>query len=122
MAEIIVEDLPSQDIQSPQASARSDEISHLALSGRFNITDANKEEEGKLAEIWAYAKGVAKSENIPDVIWEVVHLEGVLGAPRLGESRLDRVYRYCKLKRQERAIQSELRGVAGVSSRPDLRF
>jgi hypothetical protein len=71
-----------------------------------------KEEEGKLAEVWALAQTTAKSENIQDVIWEVIHLEGVLGSPRLGESRLDRLYRYAKLKRQEAQIQQELRDVA----------
>jgi len=111
--DIIVEDLPgnNQPIQSPQAAART-ETMHLAIADRFGVVNANKEEENKLAEIWAYAQGMAKSENIPDIIWEVVHLEGVLGAPRLGESRLDRLYRYTKLKRQEAQIQQELKDVS----------
>jgi hypothetical protein len=109
---IITEEVASDSpIQSPQAVARSQPIAHLALAPRFNIDSPNKTEDGKLAEIWAYAQGVAKSDNIPDVIWEVMHLEGVLGAPRLGESRLDRLYRYAKLKRQEAQIQRELRNV-----------
>lgn len=109
--DITVEELPSKDIQSPQAVARSEPIAHLALAPRFQIDMPNKQEDGKLSEIWAYAQGVAKSENIPDIIWEVIHLEGVLGAPRLGESRLDRLYRYCKLKRQERTIQEQLKSL-----------
>jgi len=44
-------------------------------------------------------------------MWQVVHLEGIMGAPRLGESRIDRLYRYAKLRRQERQIQSELKSV-----------
>lgn len=109
----IIEDLPQseQPIQSPQAAARQDNIAHYALAPRFDIDQPDKQEDGKLAEIWAYAQSVAKSETIPDVIWEVIHLEGVLGAPRLGESRLDRLYRYCKLKRGEAEIQEQLRNV-----------
>lgn len=112
-----IEDLPesSQPIQSPVAAARDNQVSHLALAPRFQITDPSKEEEGKLAEIWAYAQGVAKSESIQDIIWEVMHTENVLGSPRLGESRLDRIYRYCKLRRQEKQIQEELKGVSNIN-------
>lgn len=109
--QIQTEDLPEQSVQSPQSIARSEPIAHLALAPRFNIDTPNKQEEGKLAEIWAYCQGMAKSENIQDIIWEAIHLEGVLGAPRLGESRLDRLYRYTKLKRQEAQIQSEIKNV-----------
>lgn len=112
---ITVENLPedkSEKTQSPQASARSDPITHLALAPRFGISDPDKQEEGKLAEIWAFAQGQANSESIQDIIWEVIHLEGMLGVPRLGESRLDRLYRYAKLKRQEAQIQSELKDVS----------
>lgn len=114
--DIITEDLPesSQPKPSPVAVARSEPIAHLALGPRFSIYEPTSEENGKLAEVWAYAQGVAKSENIPDIMWEVIHLEGVLGAPRIGESRLDRLYRFTKLKRQESEIQNQLRGISGV--------
>lgn len=115
MTDIIVEDLPEseQPVQSPLAAAKDNPVSHLALAPRFNIDMPTKQEESKLAEIWAYAQSVAKSEDIQDVIWEVIHLESVLGAARLGESRLDRLYRFAKLKRQEAQIQSELQNVSG---------
>jgi hypothetical protein len=112
--QVVVENISDdgQDIQSPQAAARSDSVAHLALANRFNLSSPSKEEEGKLAEIWAHAKTMARTEDIQDVIWEVMHLENVLGSPRLGESRLDRLYRYTKLKRQEAQIQSELKNVS----------
>lgn len=115
--DIVVEEIPDNsptDPQSPVAAARSDAISHLALAPRFDLSSPTKEDENKLAEIWAYAKGVAGSSEIPDVIWEVIHLEGVLGAPRLGESRLDRLYRYAKIKRQITQKQEELRNVTST--------
>lgn len=111
--DIQVEDVPvDKPIKSPQAEARSEPVAHLVLAPRFNINSPSKEEDGKLAEVWAYAQGVANSEDIQDILWEVVHLEGVLGAPRLGESRLDKLYRYAKLKRQEAQIQQELKDVS----------
>lgn len=110
--DVQVESVDEAPIQSPQAAART-ETMHLALASRFNIDMPNKQEDGKLAEIWAYAQSKAGSENIPDIIWEVIHLEGVLGSPRLGESRLDRLYKYAKLRRQEAQIQQELKNVSG---------
>lgn len=112
--EPIVEDLPDsgKPIQSPQAAARDEPIAHLILAPRFDIDTPNKQEDGKLAEVWAYAQMTAKSADIQDILWEVIHLENVLGAPRLGESRLDRLYRYAKLKRQEAQIQRDLKDVA----------
>ena len=114
MRDIIVEDLPNkEEDKSPVASARSDVVAHYTLNDRFNITTPTKQEDGKLAEIWAYAKNNAKSDEISDIIWEVIHLEGVIGSPRLGESRLDKLYKYCKLRRQEAQIQSEMKNVVG---------
>lgn len=87
-------------------------IGHLSIAKRFNIDTPNNEENKKLMEIYEHVKSLSKTGDIDDIIWQVVHLEGVLGAPRLGESRLDRLYRYAKLKRQERQIQEELKNVA----------
>lgn len=112
--EVTVEDLPETPAESPQAAARSD-FMHMAIAQRFDITSPTKEEDKQLSEIWAWAQGMAKSENIPDIVWEVIHLENVLGSPRIGEARLDRVYRYVKLKRQEAQIQQELRDVQSPS-------
>lgn len=100
------------NIQSPVAAARSNPISHLALAPRFGIDQPNQQDENKLSEIYAYAQGVAKSEDIQDIIYEVMHLEGVLGAPRLGEARIDRLHRYCKLKRQEAQIREQIKDVS----------
>lgn len=113
MSDIVVEDLPEKDDQSPLSRAKSDINTHYALASRFNIDAPNKEEDNKLSEVWAFAKNNAKSEDIQDIIWEVIHLEGVIGSPRLGESRLDKLYKYCKLRRQEAQIQSEMKNVVG---------
>lgn len=108
-----VEEVKDEQVQSPLSVARSDEsVIHLAIANRFNIDTPTKEEDYKLSEIWAHAQGLAKSENIQDIIWEVIHLESVLGAPRLGESRLDRLYKYAKLRRQEAQIQSDIKNVS----------
>ena len=114
---IIVEDLPENQGPTSAIPAHStDSIEHIAIASRFNADPDNKEDNKKLAEIWQFAKGKSNSQEINDLIWEVMHIESILGAPRLGESRLDRVYRYCKLRRQESIIQQELKNVATSGS------
>ena len=102
--------------QAPLGTPDAGAIQHLAIADRFGISNPTQEEENKLMEIWDHAAGLSKSGEITDIIWQVIHLEGVLGAPRLGEERIDRLYRYAKLRRQERQIQSELKGVSGVGA------
>jgi hypothetical protein len=111
--DIGVENIPgSYHPEAAAPSMQADSVQHMAIAKRFNIDIPTKEEEGKLKEVWNYARKLSESSDIPDVIWQIVHLEGVLGAPRLGESRLDRLYRYAKLRRQEAQIQEELKSVA----------
>jgi hypothetical protein len=110
---IVVEDLSDgQEPTSAVPAQPTSSIEHLAIASRFNADPDNKEDNKKLAEIWQFAKSKSNSQEINDLIWEVMHLESILGATRIGESRLDRVYRYCKLRRQESIIQQELKNVA----------
>lgn len=110
--EIQVEDLPveEQDL-SPEVDQAVEPTEHLALLQHFNIDIPNKQETGKLMEVWDYGKQMSKTGDLQDIIWQVISLERTLGAPRLGESRLDRLYRWAKLKRQETQIQEQLKSV-----------
>lgn len=116
MANVIVEDLP-KDQQKPsepqELVSAPDSVEHLILSQRFELESPSKTEDGKLREIWHFAKGKSPTKDIPDVMWQVMHLESIIGPPQLGESRLDKLYRYCKLRRQEAQIQSELKTIGG---------
>jgi len=111
--EIIVEDMPTRDRHdSPASTQKTEPVQHLALARRFDIDIPNKTEDGKLKEIWNYGYRMSTSKEIPDIVWQVISMEQALGTPRAGESRLDRLYRYAKLKRQEAQIQEELKGVS----------
>lgn len=83
----------------------------MSIARRFNIDTPTKEEEGKLIEIWQHGKSLSKTGDIQDVMWQIMHLQRTLGAPRLGESPLDKVYRWAKLKRQQADIEEELKVV-----------
>jgi hypothetical protein len=115
--QVTVEDIPNKPSNvSAEPASVPNEVSHLSLKSRFNIDLPTKHEDKQLAEVWKYARNIAKSEDMQDIIWEVIHLESVLGAPRLGETRLNKLYTYIKLKRQEQQIQEELKNVASDGS------
>lgn len=110
--QIEVEDLPVEETQiSADKHENSDSISHLAIANHFNVENPNKEEEKKLREIWNFGKTISDTGEITDVMWQVMHLSRTMGAPRLGETLLDKVYRWAVLKRQEKEIQAELQSV-----------
>lgn len=110
--DIVVENLPQTDVQTGQSAAEStNPVAHLAIAQRFNIGTPTKEEEGKLIEIWEHGKTLSKTGDMQDVMWQIIHLQRTLGAPKLGESPLDKVYRWAKLKRQQSQIEEELHSV-----------
>lgn len=111
--EIQVEDLPANENQKPTApaSTTSEPIEHLVMARHFNIDLPTKEEEGKLREIWEHGRTLSKTGDMQDIIWQLTHLQRTMGAPRLGESPLDKIYRWAKLKRQQAHIEQELESV-----------
>lgn len=115
--DITVENVSDNTNNVSQVTAQtSDPVQHLAIAQRFNITTPTKQEDKMLQEIWSFAAEKGQTNDISDIIWNVINLEGTIGAPRLGESRLDKLYRYVKLRRQEAQIQEELRNVATSSN------
>jgi len=110
--DIVVENLPQNDTQTEQSTAENtNPVAHLAIAQRFNIDTPTKEEAGKLMEIWEHGKSLSITGEMQDVIWQILHLQRTLGAPKLGESPLDKVYRWAKLKRQQSQIEEELRDI-----------
>lgn len=82
---------------------------HLVIADRFNVTNPTKEESHKLQTIWDYIKARGSEKETRDLIWDVINLEGVVGSPRLGETRLDKVYKYVRLRVDEARIQEQLK-------------
>lgn len=112
MDDVEIESLPEEKYEEPQGSLPNQEpIEHMVLAPYFQVEGPDESENNKLAEIWRHAKAISPTGDTIDVIHQVKHMEQVLGAPRLGEARLDRLYRYAKLRRQEAMIQDELRSV-----------
>ena len=83
-------------------------VGHLSLSGHFNIDLPTPEQSSKLRTIYNYASTIDPTVE-PETI--LTQLEGRLGSPGLGESRLDRLYRWIKLKEQSISIDERLRNM-----------
>ena len=109
--DIQIEDVPQDAAPVTQTERSADHIEHLAIANRFNISTPTKEENEKLQTIWSYVKQQGDERPMSDIIWEVISLEQTLGAPKLGETRLDKLYRYVKLRVQESRIQEQLKDV-----------
>lgn len=97
-------------IKTPTSTAHT-QVEHLAIAERFNITTPTKDENDKLSAIWSYAKQLGPERPMSDVIWDVINLEQTLGSPKLGETRLDKLYRYVNLRIQEGRIKEQLKDV-----------
>lgn len=110
--DIQIEDIPS-DGQPPvnitTVPAQTDNLEHLAIAQRYNITTPTKEENEKLQTIWNWVKQKGGERSIQDVIWDVINLEGTIGSPNLGQTRLDKIYKYVRLRINEARIQEQLR-------------
>lgn len=113
--EVTVEDLPQGQrppVQPSEPQTAAKPVMHLAIAERFNIDIPTQEEDKKLQEVWNHVSELSDTKEISDIMYQTMHLEQTLGAPKLGETRLDKLYRYVKLRRQERQIQEELSDVS----------
>lgn len=60
-----------------------------------------------LNEVVAWAKEASKSDDRIDVLMAIRWLEGRLGAPRIGRSRLDHIYQWIRLDQVEHRANKE---------------
>jgi len=97
--------------RAAEPSAPAQDLSHMMIAQHFDVTSGDEQAENKLREIWELGKQLSQTGDPQDIMWQVLHLERTLGAPQMGELRLDKVYKWAKLKRQEAYIQSQLRGM-----------
>lgn len=110
--DIVVQPLPSEDVPAESMAPRSEQNDlHLLIARQFDIDTPTQEEEGKLKEIWDHAHSLSATGDLQDVLWQAINLRRSLGAPKLGEAPIDRVYRWAKLKRQESEVANELRNI-----------
>ena len=110
--DITVESVPETPQSVTTVGSNPNPIEHLAIAERFNIDHPTKQEDEKLATIWDYVKAQGGERSMSDVIWDVINLELTLGSPRLGQTRLDQLYKYVRLRIGEARIQEQLRDVS----------
>lgn len=87
----------------PVTSAPSvaSEVDHSApLAGFLSITEPTAEQREQLKAVWAYAEASTEDKSVPSLLYAIQKIENRLSSPRLGETRLDKVYRYVKLQKQ----------------------
>lgn len=69
----------------------------LPLAGMMDITTPSTEDSGKLSEVWEYFKGEGKSNS--EILYAIKSLENRMAAPRLNETRLNKLYQWVKVRK-----------------------
>lgn len=84
----------------------------LPIAGLLGLDTHNLKatDTNYLQEIYDFVRGDSKEMTPLEVLAKVRNLENRLGIPRLGERRLDKVYRYVKLQSQIDNLSKELNG------------
>lgn len=83
---------------------------HLAAMRYLNLPELHlisDRDMSNLNEVVNWAKTVSKSEDRLDVLSAIRWLEGRLGAPKVGESRVENLYRWIRLDQEETKLTRE---------------
>ena len=113
-----------EDVETKSADNKKDTfaintqlVGHLTLADHFDIDLPSKEDGDKLRLIWNYISVIDPTVD-PETI--LLSLERRLGEPRLGESMLDKVYRWIKLSEQGQIIREKMRRVETGDNLPTV--
>lgn len=89
----------NKPVSSPSAIA-SDVDHSTPLAGFLSISEPTAEQREQLKAVWAYAENSTEDKSTASLLYAIQKIENRLSSPRLGETRLDKVYRYVKLQKQ----------------------
>lgn len=85
------------EVTSPSVIARD---IPTPLTGFLQIASPTNEEQKQLKDIWQYLQETTKDDLDSERLMALRHLETRLGAPRLGQTRLQQIYQYIKLDKE----------------------
>jgi hypothetical protein len=94
------------EVRSPETRGTSDKVETLPLSGLLGIHDPGPRQQTQLKEIWDFL--AEKANGTGDLLHQFRHLENRMSPPRLGETRLGKVYNYVALQRQLKQTEEQL--------------
>jgi len=81
----------------------------LSVPNFFNIDafKASETETTRMNEIYSWAKNKVPEGTLGDVITKISELERQLGATVVGESRIDKMWRWTKIQRRIEDLEKE---------------
>lgn len=89
----------NKPVSSP--SAITSDVDHSTpLAGFLNVSQPTAEQREQLKTVWAYAENSTEDKSVASLLYAIQKIENRLSSPKLGETRLDKVYRYVKLQKQ----------------------
>jgi len=95
MSETTPEPLEVEAAPVVQTESLTHDPGMLAVKSYFELKNPTTQDQEKLKEIWEY---VSKDAKYPgEASYQLRQLENRLSSPRLGESRLNKIYEYIRL-------------------------
>jgi hypothetical protein len=86
-----------------QPGAANEDFTYLPLEKMLGLDDAKPQERQQVKEVWDHFK----SDTTADKLYQIRSLENKLGVPRLGESRLGKIYNYVKMTQQIKELEDQ---------------
>lgn len=77
------------------------------VASYLDILNPNETDSHQLKTLVEFLRGDAKEMTQSELLHQLRHLELKLGEPRIGERRIERLYRYAKLNAQIKGLESE---------------
>lgn len=94
------------EVRSPEPQSDLSAVELLPLQGFLNVDDPGARQRTQMKAIWEYFSKDA--QGVGDALYRVKQTEMKMMAPKLGESRLSKLYNYVKLQTQSQDLQTQL--------------
>lgn len=94
------------EVRSPEPQQDLSHTELLPLEGFLDVHDPGARQRTQMKAIWDYFSKDAQGTG--DALFRIKQTEMKMMAPKLGESRLSKLYNYVKLQTQTQDLQAQL--------------
>ena len=110
----IITNSSSQNEKDPFAMMQFDSVP-MSVYMYFDKTFGGESDEvqKQLKTVFEFSKSLSKDESIGGIMLKLKEIDRNLGAPKIGETRLSRVFNYAKLTGMMNNLEKQRRAITG---------
>lgn len=86
------------EVTVDQTTTPSETVDYTPLQGMLNVEEPTTDDKDALKAVWDYFNPDGK-KSAAEVMWAVRDVENKLQPARMGETRLNKVYEYVRLRK-----------------------